>query len=491
MTRRRFALFWSAASWPRWSPSFPPLTCTAQSTYLTGKLPRDHGAVANGWYDREYDEHRFWKQSNHLVSGEKLWESLRRIDPQFTCAKLFWWYNMHSSADFAITPRPPYPADGRKVFDVHTQPMGMRERVRKDLGPFPFPSFSGPAADIKSTLWIAQSAKWVEEKHWPSLSLVYLPASGLRSPAPRLGHARHPARLEGHRRCRRRPHRFYGAAERSGSSCSPNTASPTSIVRAPEPRLPREGWISIEDELGRESIDLGGSEVFAIADHQVAHVYVQDSTLMHEVRALLQATPASARSVAKQEKFFNGLEHSRSGDLIAGAADARSWFTYSTGSTTKKRPTTPAAWTFTASAATIPWSCPSMPAIKFPKLKVGLKLARKLFGFRMLMDVIPLDAMLVRGSHGRVPEDTQDWPVLIGDLPHIPRSGMIRAHEVFNHLHEHCSRGARLRLGEPLGQRTVALPYFLTRYQQPSRDQAQAADRRDHPDHLMPVTDNT
>ena len=106
-------------------------------------------------------------RATHIVRGEKLWDKLRREIPGFTCAKLFWWYNMHSTADFSITPRPLYPADGRKVFDVHTQPMGMREELKKDLGPFPFQAFWGPAAGIASSEWIAASAKWVEEKHSP------------------------------------------------------------------------------------------------------------------------------------------------------------------------------------------------------------------------------------------------------------------------------------------------------------------------------------
>jgi hypothetical protein len=80
------------------------------------------------------------------------------------------------------------------------------------------------------------------------------------------------------------------------------------------------------------------------------------------------------------------------------------------------------------------------PKLRFPKLKVAWKLARKVLGFRMLMDVIPLDANLVRGSHGRVPEDAADWPVLIGDFDQLPRSGVVAAHEVTAHLYRLCAR---------------------------------------------------
>ena len=122
------------------------LDLSAYETYLTGKLPREHGIVANGWYDRELAEVQFWKQSNHLVRGQKVWEDLRARLPGFTCAKLFWWYNMYSSADWSITPRPMYPADGRKVFDIYAAPFSIRHEIKRDLGEFPFAGFWGPAA---------------------------------------------------------------------------------------------------------------------------------------------------------------------------------------------------------------------------------------------------------------------------------------------------------------------------------------------------------
>jgi predicted AlkP superfamily pyrophosphatase or phosphodiesterase len=164
-------------------PAFPAVTCTAQSDYLTGKTPSGHGIVANGWYDRELAEVQFWKQSNHIVQARKIWEELGALDPKFTCAKLFWWYNMYSSADYSITPRPMYPADGRKVFDIYTWPYSIRTGIKKDLGEFPFPAFWGPAAGVDTpqgpadaaSRWIAESAKWIETKYQPTLSLVYLP----------------------------------------------------------------------------------------------------------------------------------------------------------------------------------------------------------------------------------------------------------------------------------------------------------------------------
>jgi len=153
----------------------PAVTTTVQSTFVTGLLPRDHGVVANGWYFRDLSEVWLWRQSNRLVGGEKVWESARRRDPAFTCAKLFWWYNMYSSADWSVTPRPMYPADGRKLPDIYTDPPQLREELNAALGEFPLFRFWGPVADILSSEWIARCALHVRAKQKPTLTLVYLP----------------------------------------------------------------------------------------------------------------------------------------------------------------------------------------------------------------------------------------------------------------------------------------------------------------------------
>lgn len=424
----------------RVEPVLPAVTCTAQATYLTGRLPRDHGIVANGWYDREYAEHRFWKQPNQLVHGEKLWEALRREDPEFTCAKLFWWFNMYSSVDYAITPRPLYPADGRKVFDVHTQPMGLRERIKKDLGPFPFASFWGPGSNIKSSVWIAESAKWIEEKHWPSLSLVYLPHLDYNMQRFGLDWEVIRQDLRDIDRVVGDLIRFY---EQRGIKVI--LLSEYGITDVDQPvhlnRVFRhKGWLSIKDELGRETIDLGGSKVFAVADHQVAHIYVSDPGLVAEVREVLLQTPGVEQVLGKMEKYYAGLDHPRAGELVA-VADSRSWFTYYYWMDDRKAPDYARCVDIHRKCGYDPVELFIDPKLAMPKLRIALKLARKFLGMRMLMDIIPLDAGLVRGSHGRLPEDREDWPVLIGDFPDLPRSGTIAAHQVHSQLLTHCAQG--------------------------------------------------
>ena len=168
-------------------PAFPAVTCTAQSNYLTGQTPSQHGIVGNGWYHRDLAEVQFWKQSNHLVQSEKIWDALRTQpaigNRQSAIANCFWWFNMYSTVDYSLTPRPVYRADGGKIFDIYSWPYSIRTEIKKDLGEFPFFGFWGPAAGVKTprssadcaTRWIVESAKWLENKYSPALNLIYLP----------------------------------------------------------------------------------------------------------------------------------------------------------------------------------------------------------------------------------------------------------------------------------------------------------------------------
>lgn len=396
-----------------YAPAFPAVTCTAQSSIVTGTSPAEHGIVANGWYDRESAEVRFWKQSNHLVRGEKLWDKLRSEVPGFTCAKLFWWYNMHSSADFSITPRPLYPADGRKVFDVHTQPMGMRDELKNELGPFPFPAFWGPAAGIASSEWIAASAKWVEEKHSPTLSLVYLP------------HLDYPLQKDGPlasnipeelRKIDTLATDLIGYYESRGMRVlvlSEYGISPVSRAIHLNRLFREKGWIQIKDELGLETLDCGASRAFAVADHQVAHVYVNDPAIRDEVRNLLERTPGIDEVRTPVEIWGDGVATGRGGDFIAIAA-ADAWFTYYFWEDDAVAPDYARTIDIHRKPGYDPCELLIDPALKFPKLRIAKFLLRKKLGLRGLLDVIPLDASLVKGSHGRDIVPDGERPLLLG-----------------------------------------------------------------------------
>ncbi len=402
-------------------PAFPAVTCTAQSSIVTGTTAAEHGAVANGWYDRENAEVRFWKQSNAIVRGEKLWDTLRREIPGFTCAKLFWWYNMHANVDFSITPRPLYPADGRKVFDIHTQPMDLRGALKTDLGPFPFPAFWGPAAGIASSEWIAASAKWVESKHSPTLSLVYLPHLdySLQRDGPQAANIPD--------ECRKIDDvateliDFY---ESRGIRVLVLSEYGISSVSRPIHlnRLFREkGWIQVKDELGLETLDCGASRAFAIADHQIAHVYVNDPSIRDEVRELLATTPDVDEVRETATIWGSGVGTERAGDFIA-VAESDAWFTYYFWNDDALAPDYSRTIDIHRKPGYDPCELFIDPAISFPKLRVAKFLLKKKLGLRGLLDVIPLDARLVKGSHGRDRVPEREQPVLLGADQKIHRA---------------------------------------------------------------------
>lgn len=401
------------------TPAFPAVTCTAQSNYLTGTTPAQHGIVANGWYNRELAEVQFWKQSNHLVAGKKIWEAMRERDPKFTCAKLFWWYNMYSTADYSITPRPMYPADGRKVFDIYSWPYPIRDEIKRDLGPFPFPTFWGPAAGVDTpqgradavSKWIAESAKWIENKYSPTLSLVYLPH--LDYNLQRFG--------PNDRRIAKDLKEIDAIVGDLISFFAKRNVqvillSEYGIVEVDTPihlnRLFRDqGWLTIKHELGHELIDFGASQAFAVADHQIAHIYINDSSVRSKVRTLLEKQPGIDAILDQNAKVADCIAHPRAGDLIAVAKE-RAWFTYYYWQDDNLAPDFARCVDIHRKPGYDPVELFLDPKIPAVKLKILWRLLQKRLGFRMLMDVIPLDASLVKGSHGRN-NRPQDNPVFI------------------------------------------------------------------------------
>jgi predicted AlkP superfamily pyrophosphatase or phosphodiesterase len=425
-------------------PAFPAVTCTAQSTYLTGLPPSQHGIVANGWYDRELAEVHFWKQSDHLVRGRKLWEEMRGIDPHFTCARLFWWYNMYSKVDYSITPRPIYQADGRKIFDIYTAPFSIRAEIKQDLGEFPFPTFWGPAAGIQSpqgapeaaSRWIAESAKWIENKFQPTLSLVYLPH--LDYNLQRLGPA-HPQIQNDLRAIDAITGDLIAFFQQREIQVV--LLSEYGITGVHDPvHLNRQfrnaGWLAIKDELGLEMLDCGASKVFAVADHQVAHVYLNDASLKNSARELMESQPGVARVLDREAQREFGIDHERSGDLIA-LASSESWFTYYYWLQDARAPDFARCVDIHRKPGYDPAELFIDPRLPFPRLKIASRLLQKKLGLRMLMDLIPLDATLVKGSHGLRPSSPEEFPLLITERPGIISSASIPATEVYQILKRH------------------------------------------------------
>lgn len=407
----------------------PAVTCSVQATFVTGQLPRAHGIVGNGWLFRDLMEVWLWRQSNKLVGGERVWDAAKARDPAFTCANLFWWYAMAASTDIAVTPRPIYKADGRKLPDCYSDPSELRGELAQKLGTFPLFRFWGPATSIESSRWIADAAKHVLATRDPTLTLVYLPHLdyGLQRQGP--DHpdvAKDVAEIDAvagdlidHARTLGR--RVIVLSEYGIVPVS----RPVHINRA----LRRAGLLSIREEDGGEILDIPLSRAFALADHQIAHVYVRDPDDMPTVQSLLEDLPGVAQVLDRSKQTDLGVDHGRSGELVV-LSERDAWFTYYYWLDDNRAPDFARTVDIHKKPGYDPAELFVDPRIRLPKLAIGWRLLKKALGFRTLMDVIPLDASLVRGSHGLADVPVQHGPVFLSSVPHLVRDGSIEATQV-------------------------------------------------------------
>ncbi len=414
-------------------PVLPAVTCSAQATYLTGKWPAEHGIVGNGWYFQAECEIKFWRQSNRLVQRPKIWDVLRAEFPDFSCANLFWWYNMYSTVDYSVTPRPNYLADGRKIPDVYSQPADLRDYLQQELGQFPLFNFWGPNTSIRSSRWIADATLLTDRRYDPTLTLVYLPH--LDYNLQRYGH-QHPSIASDLREIDAIVGELIAYYEKAGAAVV--LLSEYGITDVDHPvhlnRLLRDaGYLALRREQSWELLDAGASRAFAVADHQIAHIYLNDQSILPAVRTLLEGTEGVEQVLDKKEQARFGLNHPRSGDLVAVAGPS-SWFTYYYWQDDRQAPDFARTVDIHRKPGYDPVEMFFNPAYSFPMLRAGWKVLKKKMGFRSPMNLIPLDATLVKGSHGRIDGSTDNWPVLISRNTSLLPQQSIKPTSVFDML---------------------------------------------------------
>jgi predicted AlkP superfamily pyrophosphatase or phosphodiesterase len=394
----------------------PAVTCTAQASILTGVLPEQHGIVGNGWLYRDTMEVRFWQQSIHLLQAEPLYVTAKKRNPSFRCAKLFWWFNQGADVAISVTPKPHYGIDGNKVFGIHGTPEGLTEELESELGPFPFATFWGPMAGLPCTQWISKCAAKILRDHHPGLTLVYLPHLDYDpqrfgpegSNMPRLVRELDDA-------CRV----ILDAAQAVGANVW--VVSEYGHVQVKRPvylnRVLREaGLVQVRRGPFGEQLDTFTSRAFAVCDHQVAHVYVADADDLEKTKAMLLAVPGVARVLAGDHRSEIGLLHRRSGELIL-LSERDTWFAYPFWLNDELAPDYARTVAIHNKPGYDPCELFFDPKRPLVKGRAAFRLLQKKLGFRMKMDVIPLDASIVRGSHGLEASDPLDRSLLIGNGP--------------------------------------------------------------------------
>lgn len=407
----------------------PAVTCTVQATLLAGVPPSVHGAVANGWYFRELAEVALWRQSHHLIGGEKIWEAAKRREPAFTCAQMFWWYNMYSSADWSATPRPMYPADGRKVPDHYAHPPALHDELDAQLGKFPLFKFWGPMADIESSRWIARATLHVMETRQPTLAFCYLPHLdyNLQRLGPDLAHPRLQKDLE---EVDALCGELIEASSREGRAVvvvSEYGIMPVRDAVHINRALREASLVAVREEMGREVLAPGALEAFAVADHQLAHVYVRSPDRRAEVRALLAGLDGVEHVLDEEGKRQVGLDHPRSGELVAISAADR-WFSYYYWLDEARAPDFATTVDIHRKPGYDPVELFVDPALRLPPIAIGWRLAKRKLGMRTLLDVIsPSMTRLVKGSHGRLTDDPAEGPLVISSRPDLLPEGALSA----------------------------------------------------------------
>jgi predicted AlkP superfamily pyrophosphatase or phosphodiesterase len=403
----------------------PAVTCTAQAAMLTGQTAERHGIVGNGWLFRDTGEVRFWQQSNRLIQSEPVYVTARRRAKErgreFRCAKLFWWFNQGAAVDISVTPKPYYGADGNKVFGIQTTPpilADVLQLAQAGGSRFPFTTFWGPTAGLPCTEWIARAAAKVleEREERPDLTFIYLPhldydpqrfgpdGCNMRRLVGELDAACEPL-LDEARRCGAR---VWVVSEYGHVSVK----QPVLLNRA----LRKGGLLAVRPGPFGEQLDTFESRAFAVCDHQLAHVYVRDEADVPRVREVLAGLPGVARVLAGEERAELDLRHPRSGEIVA-LSKPDAWFAYPFWLDDQKAPDYARTVDIHRKPGYDPCELFFDPKLTWPKGRAALRLLQKKLGFRTLFDVIPLDATLVKGSHGLRAADSLDQPLLIGDGP--------------------------------------------------------------------------
>ncbi|SOJ55162.1 hypothetical protein MSIMFB_02650 [Mycobacterium simulans] len=400
------------------APVFPAVTCSVQSSMVTGLMPNQHGIVGNGWYFRDLGEVLLWRQSNKLVAGEKVWETAAGRFGGYTSANVGWWYAMNASNDVIVTPRPVYHQDGRKSPDCYVVPPELHDILTEKLGTFPLFQYWGPTASITSSRWLVDASIEIIRRYSPTLLTAYIPhldydfqRYGPRSPLAIAAAVDVDAALAP---------LLALAADRGMTTI---VVSEYGIAPAHNPvdinrLLRREGYLQVYTQQGREYLDPWTSRAFAVADHQAAHIYVRDDSDMARVAALIKDLDGVDDVLDRNKQQALAIDHPRSGELVA-IAEPGAWFTYYYWLDDNRAPEFAPCVDIHRKPGYDPAELLMNPDDRAVKAKAAAALVKKAVGLRYTMGVIALNGAAVGGTHGRLPDSKEDTPVVITSSPNL------------------------------------------------------------------------
>ena len=311
-------------------PVFPAVTCTVQASLLSGQYPNKHGIISNGLYDKTNYTVSFWEQSNSLVQADRIWDIAKRQNSSsIKSAVLFGQNTMYCKSDVVITPRPLHMEDGMIMW-CYSKPLGYYEALKQKYGEFNLATYWGPLASYKSSNWIVQAACDTLENERPNLMFTYIPH--LDYSVQRFGKNSNEVRED-----LRRADDLVGQVIQKTKALGIKDDTQFVIfseygfndVQSHVPlnrKLREAGLLTVRTINDREYIDFELSKAFAMVDHQIAHVYVNDDHI-EPIKRVLENIEGVERILSTEDKKTLNINHERSGDLIA-LANKDSWFSY-------------------------------------------------------------------------------------------------------------------------------------------------------------------
>jgi predicted AlkP superfamily pyrophosphatase or phosphodiesterase len=378
---------------------FPAVTCTVQSSLLSGSYPEVHGIISNGLYDRQHYTVSFWEQSSNLVQADRVWDTIKMHGSVSKTAVLFWQNTIYSNADLVLTPRPLH-MDDRMIMWCYSKPPGFYEKLIEKIGKFDLTWYWGPLVSKKSSEWIEKATEFVLENEKPSILFTYIPhldysfqkngtsykvlKDDLKFVDDLVGRLVKKVSDMG----MLEDTQFIIFSEYGFTDVN-SDISLNSIFR-------ENGLLEVREIEQTEYLDLEYSKAFAMVDHQIAHIYVKENQT-NQVRKILEGIKGVDMILDNNLKQKMRVNHPRSGDIIAVSTKDK-WFSY--------------YWWFD------PDKAPSFAKKVDIHRKPGYDPVELFFDPNT--NSIPLDGKLVRGSHGRIqPQGESATPVYVSNIKNI------------------------------------------------------------------------
>jgi predicted AlkP superfamily pyrophosphatase or phosphodiesterase len=364
--------------------SFPSVTWPAQANMLTGVQAGQHGVVANGFYWRESNKVEMWTAWNEVIQRPQIWDRLRQQNPEQTSAAWFPMLSKGCGADYVCMPAPIHQPDGSEELWCYTKPQEFYGQLLEQFGHFPLKHFWGPLANIQSSQWIADSAVAAAKEFRPDFFYVYLPH--LDYAAQKFGPDSEQA-TAAVKELDQLIGRFRSEVEAANTQsvhwlvASEYVISSVDHVSYPNRVLREAGLLAVDEREDGEHLDLATSRAWALVDHQFSHVFVKDrdAATIEAVRCQFADVEGIDRVLVGDERAAFGLDHDRSGDVVL-ISQPNSWQAY--------------YWWQHDSKA------PGFARTVDIHRKPGYDPVELFFDFATKS--VPLDATLIKGSHGLV-----------------------------------------------------------------------------------------